>query len=63
MSPSVSPSSTALVTSDIGTVALLTVRPDARASGSVMPTRPSGGSVNIAYVGMRPSAVRFPPLR
>ena len=63
MTPSVSPSSMARVTLDVGIVALLTVRPDALASCSVMPTRPSGGSVNIAYVGMRPSAVRCPPLR
>ena len=60
--PSVSPSSCARVTADMGTVALLTLRPDARACSSVMPTRPSGGSVNNAYVSIRQSAVRSPPL-
>ena len=56
--PMVSDSSTARLTLLIGTSALSTLRPEARASARPIPTRPSGGSVNMAYVGTRPSTER-----
>ena len=58
MSPSVSPSRTARLTLLIGISALSTFRPESRASATVIPTRPSGGSVNIAYVVTRPARLR-----
>ena len=58
MTPASSLSSLARLTLDIGTSPLSTRRPESRASCSDIPTRPSGGSVNIAYVVTRPATVR-----
>ena len=48
MKPRVSPFSTARLTRVIGRVPTSTRRPEARASASVIPARPSGGSVKSA---------------
>ena len=45
MKPFVSPFSYARLTSSISMVAISAGRPDLRTSASVMPARPSGGSV------------------
>src|SRR5207248_878878 len=51
MKPWVSPFSTARATRAIGRVATNALRPDAFTWASVMPARPSGGSMNSAAAG------------
>ena len=48
MKPCVSPRSRARPTRLMGIFAISALRPDFRTSASLMPTRPSGGSINSA---------------
>ena len=61
MKPCVSPASRARLTRAIGILAASTRLPLLRASPSFIPARPSAGSMNRAYAGMRSEMRRRSP--